>query len=338
MKVLVLGYFGYKTNQLDGQTVKTREIYRLLATRFNNIPVDYFDTQQFKYSKFSFFTLLKKLLACKTLVYLPASKNLQYIFPIIFIISKLWGMQIIYPIVGGWLAEWLDNKPLHVFMLKHISVLLSEIPTLCEQLKERYNINNTDILTNFRPKPKYKEIPPHKEFRIVFMARVCEEKGIYSILQFAKYFNDNKIETDRPLTITFYGGIAEKDKTKFLSSIKEFKNVKYGGIIDREQIIPTLQDFDLMLLPSFYKGEGLPGSIVEAYFAGIPVIVSNWKFLPEFVEHGKTGFVFNLNCEQELYKKPELLTEMKKNSHLKSLAYTEENAITILNKYIQNPR
>ena len=28
-KVLVLGYFGYQTNQLDGQTVKTRDVYRL---------------------------------------------------------------------------------------------------------------------------------------------------------------------------------------------------------------------------------------------------------------------------------------------------------------------
>lgn len=28
-KVLVLGYFGYNTNQLDGQTVKTRHIYTL---------------------------------------------------------------------------------------------------------------------------------------------------------------------------------------------------------------------------------------------------------------------------------------------------------------------
>ena len=29
-KVLVLGYFGYRSNQLDGQTIKTRNIMRLL--------------------------------------------------------------------------------------------------------------------------------------------------------------------------------------------------------------------------------------------------------------------------------------------------------------------
>ena len=48
-KILVLGYFGLQTNQLDGQTVKTRDLYRLVSQEFDN--VEYYDTEDFKINK-----------------------------------------------------------------------------------------------------------------------------------------------------------------------------------------------------------------------------------------------------------------------------------------------
>ena len=32
-KILVIGYFGYKSNQLDGQTIKTRNVYKLIKLK-----------------------------------------------------------------------------------------------------------------------------------------------------------------------------------------------------------------------------------------------------------------------------------------------------------------
>ena len=53
-RILVLGYFGYKTNRLNGQTVKTRDIYRLVTEQTNGA-VDFYDTEEAKYNKFSLF-------------------------------------------------------------------------------------------------------------------------------------------------------------------------------------------------------------------------------------------------------------------------------------------
>lgn len=50
-KVLVLGYFGYLTDQLDGQTVKTRDVYRLAKEQLTDCDVEYFDTQSLQKSK-----------------------------------------------------------------------------------------------------------------------------------------------------------------------------------------------------------------------------------------------------------------------------------------------
>ena len=42
--MLVLGYFGNRTNKLDGQTVKTRDVYRLAKEQYGDC-VEYFDTE-----------------------------------------------------------------------------------------------------------------------------------------------------------------------------------------------------------------------------------------------------------------------------------------------------
>ena len=57
--VTAIGYFGYNTNQLDGQTVKTRDLYRLISEQ-SETPVDFYDTEEFQYRKLS---LLKMYLA-----------------------------------------------------------------------------------------------------------------------------------------------------------------------------------------------------------------------------------------------------------------------------------
>ena len=58
-KVLVLGYFGYNTNQLDGQTVKTRDVFRLVNEQTGG-NVDYYDTEDFQYRKLSIFQMFWK--------------------------------------------------------------------------------------------------------------------------------------------------------------------------------------------------------------------------------------------------------------------------------------
>ena len=84
-KVLVLGYFGYLTNQLDGQTVKTRDVYRLAKEQLNDCDVEYFDTQSLQKNKILVLKMFYKVMGCETLLYLPAHNNLKVFFPLIFI-------------------------------------------------------------------------------------------------------------------------------------------------------------------------------------------------------------------------------------------------------------
>jgi glycosyltransferase involved in cell wall biosynthesis len=73
------------------------------------------------------------------------------------------------------------------------------------------------------------------------------------------------------------------------------KNTRYCGVLEPEKIYTTLSQYDLMLFPTLYYTEGFPGSVLDAYISGIPVIASDWKYSKEFVREGVSGFICPMN-------------------------------------------
>ena len=288
-RILVLGYFGYLTNQLDGQTVKTRDVYRLATEQSGDYSVDYFDTQDLKKNKLLVLRMFWKVIPCDTLFYLPAHNNLKVFFPIIFIFSHLFRFKIHYFVVGGWLREYLTNRPVHRCMLSRINGIHAETKRLKNELEEYYSFKNVDIFPNFRFfdfEPKHSE---SKKLKIVFMARVMKQKGIDWIFKLAEHIATNKLQ--EKYSITFYGPETDEDKEYFEKNVAKYDFVEYLGSLQPNEIHETLSKYDVMLLPTHFYTEGLPGSIVDAYISGIPVIVTEWKHSHEFVEDGKSGFI-----------------------------------------------
>ena len=57
-----------------------------------------------------------------------------------------------------------------------------------------------------------------------------------------------------------------------------------------------------MLFPSYWRGEGFPGIVIDALIAGLPIIISDWNFNADYVEEGKTGFVIKVKDKDALYQ------------------------------------
>lgn len=326
-RILVLGYFGYLTNQLDGQTVKTRDVYRLAKEQSREYSVDYFDTQDLKKNKLLIFRMFWKVIHCDTLFYLPAQNNLKVFFPIIFVFSRLFRFKIHYFVVGGWLREYLTNRPMHRCMLRRIDGIHAETKRLKDELEEYYSFKNVDIFPNFRFfdfEPKYSE---SNKLRIVFMARVMKQKGIDWIFKLAEHIATNKLQ--EKYSITFYGPETEEDKEYFENNVAKYEFVEYLGSLQPKEIYETLSQYDVMLLPTHFYTEGLPGSVVDAYISGIPVIVTEWKHSHEFVDDGKSGFIVPFeNGKQQmidrvisLEKDRNLLRSMKANALIKRIEF-----------------
>lgn len=286
-KLLVLGYLGYNTNQLDGQTVKTRGLYELACKEYNN--VHYYDTEDFKFNKLSIFMMLWQVISSRTIIYLPAHNNLKVIFPIIFVLSKIFRTKIHYFVVGGWLREFIANLPLHRFMLRHISGIHTETQRLKSELETYYNFKNVDVFPNFR----FFDFQPSRstsdKLRVVFMARVNKMKGLDWIFNLAEYITLNQLEDK--ISLSFYGPIHLEDKGYFEAELSKYSFAEYKGILHPTEIHQTLSNYDVMVLPTHYFTEGLPGSIVDAYISGIPVVVTEWKHSHEFIEDEVSGYI-----------------------------------------------
>lgn len=287
-KVFIIGYFGYNTNQLDGQTVKTRDIYRLATEQIQGT-VDYYDTEDFRYRKLSIIKMFWQVVCCKTLIYIPAHNNLKRIFPIIYVLSVLFRVNIHYFVVGGWLREFITDLPLHRYMLSHLQGIHAETNQLKSELETYYHFKNVDIFPNFRFFNFTPQRVESEKLRLVFMARINQMKGLDWIFYFAEYLQKNQL-TDK-YSITFYGPINEDDRAYFEDHLKRYSFTSYRGVLQPTDIYETLSQYDVMLLPTHYYTEGLPGSIVDAYISGIPVIATAWKHAYEFVEDGKSGFI-----------------------------------------------
>jgi glycosyltransferase involved in cell wall biosynthesis len=339
-RICVLGAFSFRSPSYDGQTIKTRNILSLLQD--NGKDVDFFDTQDFKYNKLSAFRMIGKVMKCRQLYYLPAQNNLEYVFPVIFCITRLFNTKIHYFVVGGWLADFLEDKPRHRQMLSRIAGIHCETLFLKRNLEESYGFTNVDIFPNFRIN-SFIPTSHHEDgkLKLVFLARIIKMKGLDLVFRLGDSIVEKELQDK--ISIDFYGPQqnVEDDIIFFNKHIVKYPFMKYYGPLDPSVIHNTLDKYDAMLLPTHFYTEGFPGSILDAYIAGIPVIVTKWKHATEFVEDGKTGIIIPFDDDgsaldeavMKLYNKTDLLNTMKVNARNKRQEYSSERAWALIQTY-----
>ena len=90
--------------------------------------------------------------------------------------------------------------------------------------------------------------------------------------------------------------IEKQFETEFYDILnKNQKFVKYMGMIDYNNSVKVISKYDLLLLPTKYYTEGIPGTIIDSYAAGVPVLASSWENYKDIILDKKTGLVFNFN-------------------------------------------
>ncbi len=108
----------------------------------------------------------------------------------------------------------------------------------------------------------------------VFLGHLRATKGITEIIAAAERLpEDVSVHVYGP----FYDGLNE-------DMFKPCKRVQYCGVVEPDAVPEVLSRHDALLLPTYYEGEGYPGVILEAFNAGIPVITTLWKEIPEIVD------------------------------------------------------
>ena len=121
--------------------------------------------------------------------------------------------------------------------------------------------------------------------RFLNVSRLFEVKGHrFMILGFKKF-----VETYPGATLTIVGdGPLREELTKLVSDNGLEEKVTFLG--SRNDVPALLPAFDCFVFPSLV--EGFSGAIVEAMFAGLPILASNIIQNKEAVIHLETGYLF----------------------------------------------
>lgn len=133
---------------------------------------------------------------------------------------------------------------------------------------------------------------------VLFIGRLSREKGIYDVLEAA-----DKLPK---VTFSILGTGTEEVALRTEIKRRNIKNIKFLGFQFGSEKNQIIKKSKLLVLPSLcYETFGLV--ILEAFQYKVPVISSNIGSLPELVQHGKTGFLFNSGDISNLVEQIKLL-------------------------------
>lgn len=342
-KIFICGNFGYKNNQIDGQTIRTRTIKDTIIAKLNKRVVIYVDTSYIKLRPISvFIKIYRNFRKSSNIIMLPGSRGLRVFLPLFIRWKIKYKKDLRYVVIGGWLPNFLTEKKKYLDLCKELNRIYVGTKFMREKL-QKLGLINVSILPNFRQftfkKSVNKVINPIK---LVYFSRICEEKGIELAIKAVNNINKNK--KDIKVKFDIYGPIMKDYRYNFrkiLAKCGEF--ISYKGILEpiNNNIYENLSNYDLMIFPTFYKGEGFAGAILDSFISGVPVLASDWKYNSEIIKENITGKLFVSKDIQDLtdklkflIKNPDLIYKMKKNCLEEAKKYSADFVLDNLIKDI----
>lgn len=217
-------------------------------------------------------------------------------YPMMRIMKLLnWNCNSVHWVIGGKFGENVKNNVFDREVVKIIKHTLVESQIMVQQL-EICGIKNVQQVPNFKPIKYYPNITDRlsrdlsiEPIRFVFLSRILPEKGCDYILEASELLNKQGFK--QRYIVDFYGKIAESYESDFKHKVQHIENVSYCGFINlRENSgYDQLANYDVMLFPTYWKGEGFAGIFIDAYIAGLPIIASDWAHNRQFIKDGECG-------------------------------------------------
>ena len=220
------------------------------------------------------------------------------------LLSALLRREIIIHVHGNHLGN--EYKTLTGIKKKIFYYLLSKTTkgiVLSESLKGN--------MTPFIAKEKVKVLPNFAEdyllktavkksfekLQIIYLSNLMEEKGIFDLLDALALLEENKI----PYEAKIAGAIDYTQKEEIEKRFSTLKNTTYVGIVKGNEKTDLLNWGNLFVLPTYYKMEGQPISILEAMATGNVILTTRHAGIPDVVTDGKHGRFFEKKNAKDIY-------------------------------------
>lgn len=338
----VIGHFGFGRNFSDGQTIKTKIITKELDKNFGESEVLKIDTHGAKLISLlkAPFQAVKALKRANNVIIFPAHNGVKIFVPLLTFFRKFFKKRKLhYVVIGGWLPEFLKNKPKLTKKLKKFDYIYVETTTMQNALAEQ-EVANVVVMPNCKNlkilDASELVYPNGVPYRLCTFSRVMKEKGIEDAVDAVTTINERYGKII--YTLDIYGQV-DANQTEWFENLKqEFPEyINYCGLADADKSVEVLQNYFALLFPTRFYTEGIPGTIIDAYSAGVPVISAKWESFSDVVDNGITGSGYEFGNVDELKAvllkiadEPKIILDMKQACIEKAKHYCPETALTVL--------
>lgn len=343
MKVLFIGSLNINNAPLGGDQYKNQLFLQQLMT--TNFECKYIDTYRWKNRPLTLLKLIIHTLSLKYDRYIisTASSSAYNLIRFLNLFSHRLN-RTVYLVIGGYLPTGIKAGLYKKNIYKKLKNIVIEGDLLRNEMLA-LGIQNVTTVPNLK---KIIELPllidrTHTTIRFVFLARITPFKGVkiifeaISILQKENYKNR--------FTVTFYGPIDPSFTEEFYSGLpkcaeyKKFLNI----IKEPEQSYEILSGYHCMLFPTYWPSEGFPGTLIDAFIAGLPVIASDWNMNSEVITNYDNGLLIPPKDAPALAKamkliidNPSLAERMAINARRKASNYDIEKVWPLIEKTIRS--
>jgi glycosyltransferase involved in cell wall biosynthesis len=175
-----------------------------------------------------------------------------------------------------------------------VDLFLTPSAFLADLVKKRVPEKKVQVLRNGLSLDAYSNRSDDQDYAL-YLGRLSREKGIQTLLR-----AHGQLDNPLPLKVAGTGPLEAELRT-------HEDHVAFLGYRSGESLEKILANCSFVIVPSEWY-ENCPMVILEAMAMGKPVIGSRIGGIPELIEHGETGFLFETGNVNDLSNKMTLLS------------------------------
>lgn len=154
----------------------------------------------------------------------------------------------------------------------------------------------------------YVPVPDTVPVKIIFTARMVEEKGVCVLVEAAEKLRG---EYDGKAVFLLCGGLSKNPKAVSRQWLEEHCDGRYiQWLGHRTDVRELLGECHLVAFPSYYR-EGVPKSLIEACAVGRPIVTCDSIGCRDTVDDGVNGFLVPAKDSEALAEKLRIIIDNK---------------------------
>lgn len=244
-------------------------------------------------------------------IYITTSRTLSGFCrdAILIYFCDLLGIKVINHLHGSDFKNFRDTNALGNKIVDRIYCRIDTSIVLLPDMKEQYDMysemNVVAIANCFSPflkESKVRQLVNKESIKILYLSNIMESKGIFYLIEAVDALIKRGLKVELNIAgIAVDDEISDKGEVyrKFNKAIQYKNYIKYHGAVygkDKENLYVVS---DVFILPTFYRTEAQPISLIEGMASGCILISTQHKYVPNLFKQ-ETGYLVDIKSSKAI--------------------------------------